>query len=127
MVPVDLKYDPTFDIQVNRDIYMASQLDRDIQLLQLRLKGSNPDFVMEPTLCSSFEDYIGENNDSTTGNLIQSATVNALTGDQAFSPQLLSVSVYPTDFGTIQVDTQYQESNTGKSQFIYDTEVINIG
>lgn len=123
---IDFKYTQDFDIELDRDFFGASQLERDVQLLQIRLTGINPDFILAPFLCSSLEDFMGEFNNEATGINITNQIINSLTRDGAFRRSNLTVDSYPSDYNEISSDITYRVPSTGKSQFIYETQVVNL-
>lgn len=122
----DFKYSSQFDLELGRDFYPAYAIDRDVQLLRLRLLGDNPDFVLHQDMCSSLEEIIAENNNEATGLKMYGKIVDSLTKDQAFVSSKLKVDVYPTDYKTIQADVVYTLNDKGKSEQISDTRVITI-
>jgi len=122
----DFKYSSQFDLELGRDFYPAYAIDRDVQLMRLRLLGDNPDFTLHPNMCASFEELIGEDNDAITGNKMYNMIVNSLTNDKAFVPSKLNVDIYPIDYSKLQADITYTLTDKGKSEHISETRVITI-
>ncbi len=122
----DFKYSSQFDLELGRDFYPAYAIDRDVQLMRLRLLGDNPDFILHKDMCSSLEELIGENNNEVTGNKMYGKIIDSLTNDGAFVSSKLNVEVYPIDYSKLQADITYTLSDKGKSEHISETRVITI-
>lgn len=122
----DFKYNSNFDIEIYRDIKIASTLESDIQNLQLRLTGTNDDMSFHPEMFSSFEDFVGYDNTKETGELIKEQAKKSILGDNVFSSQSVELEVYPTDYDKMNVQVKYTVPDIGNAESIYVERVVSL-
>lgn len=123
---MDIKYDSNFDLQIGNDLYITTKAEFDQQMIELKLNGVNPDFILHPTLCCSYEDFVGENNDASTGEQIVNRTYNSLIIPDIIDNKNLEVDAYPTGHNTIQVNVKYTEYDGGYIETIYEKRAVTI-
>ena len=123
---MDFKYSSDYDIILEKDIVTTDQLESDSQCLDIRLVGTNPEFIHSRNLCVSFDDYRGCPNIQAVGKSIEQRIVNKLAGDNRFPQSNLSVDVYPIDINTMQGNIKYTSIINGTKQYIKESSVIEL-
>jgi hypothetical protein len=122
----DIKYNSNYDIEVYKDIKIATPLESEVQNLKIRMIGTNPDFILHKDLCASLSDFVGCYNNATTGSIISNRIMTSLTKDKAFSADRIKVDTYPVDEETLESYIEYTAEDDGKSETIYESQVISL-
>ena len=123
---MDLKYTSSFDLDIGSDLNIADKVEFDTQLMQIKLRGTNPDFVLSPNLCCSYEDFAGMNNDESTGDLILQRTKSRLLDGNVLDSSRLHVDLELTDYSQINVTVTYTEFDGGYIETIYENREVDL-